>query len=330
MSMYDTEAEKVLEQWAASKYAVFGGDARIHGFGGWGGGPSWWSLVDWSRSDVSELKKKVETFDGHDTLKYEGTGRGREIALKGMAYLPLTRYRLGLPTAEAGVLCSFGNEGTGIDYAQFATEFQLNGTTFYARLQDRMGNTIERDITADLPADYDTALNTYLVQTLRDRAIFWINGTQVAEIEAPHELGAWSISYIFHSSEEGQDIHLHSWSQSGQGEFAGATTTREKYFTDAGDGTDWNAKSITAGDSTNAVDVSLYSKRTVYFLSDTAGTLSVEVQEPDGTWQTYDTVSVSASALKSYNLPESNVQRNVRLSFDTAATVTAWIARRIL
>jgi len=320
-----------LEQWAASKYAILN-DALGDAFNvrEEKKNTKWGSLVNWANSDIEDLKEKVVTFDGKDAVKYEGIGQGREIVLKNTRYLPLTRYDLGLPTAESGVLLAFGNEATGIDYAKYQAEFQLNGTTFYARFADRLGNTIERDITSSLPTDYDSAFNQYFVQTLRDRAIFWINGTQVAEIEAPHEFGARSISYIFQTSEPGQDIYIRGWNQQGQGELAGATTTREKYFTDAGDGTDWNAKSISGGDSTNAVDVSLYSKRTVYFYSDTAGTLSVEVQEPDGTWREYDPVSVDADTLKSYNLPESNVQRKVRLSFDTAATVTAWIARRIM
>jgi len=328
MSMYDTEAEKVLEQWATSKYAKFGDEARDFVF--WIEAPhAFKSIINWRNSNISDLEDSVVTFHGANSLEYKGTGDLREIVLKGVGDLPTTMYNLGLPTAEAGVDVRFGNQGAGISNHQHIGRFHLDGTTFYAELEDRLGNSITRDITGNLPADYDTAHNIYIMDTFKDRIAFWINGSKVEEIEAPHELGTRLSSYLFTDSDEGQDVHLRSWAMSPKGEFGGAMTAREEYFVDP-DGTDWNGKSIGAGDSTEAIDVFMYGRKTIYFLSDTAGTLSVEVQEPDGTWRTYDTVSVSANDLLPYPVAEGSVQRRLRLSFDTAATVTAWISRRIM
>jgi len=88
------------------------------------------------------------------------------------------------------------------------------------------------------------------------------------------------------------------------------------------DGTTWNGASISAGDQTNLVTVKEYAKKTVYFISDTAGTLTIQVVDPDGTRRTYDTVSIDADTLEAYII--SGVVEKVALKFDTAATVTAW------
>jgi len=99
-----------------------------------------------------------------------------------------------------------------------------------------------------------------------------------------------------------------------------AGETKKGYF--AGDAGDWNDISISAGDTTDGVKCLKYKKKTIYFLSDTAGTLTVETQEPDGDWDTYDTISVDADALEPVS--PTGVMEYVRLSFDTAATVTAF------
>ena len=95
----------------------------------------------------------------------------------------------------------------------------------------------------------------------------------------------------------------------------------KKYFED-GDVGKWNNVSISGGDETNLVTMGGYAKKTVYFLSDTAGTLTIQVVEPDGTRRTYDTVSIDADTLEAYII--SGVVEKVALKFDTAATVTAW------
>jgi len=94
-----------------------------------------------------------------------------------------------------------------------------------------------------------------------------------------------------------------------------------KYFEDGGVGK-WNGASIDAGDETDPVTMGRYARKTVYFLSDTAGTLTIQVVEPDGTRRTYDTVSVDADTLEVYTI--SAVGERVALKFDTGATVTAW------
>jgi len=70
-----------------------------------------------------------------------------------------------------------------------------------------------------------------------------------------------------------------------------------------------------------------YDTITIKFLSDTAGNLDVETQEPDGDWQTLlSNQSISANTLKEITL--SGLQRGIRLTFDTAATVSAWYELR--
>lgn len=94
--------------------------------------------------------------------------------------------------------------------------------------------------------------------------------------------------------------------------------TVEDYFRDSSGV--WNAKSISADANTDGIPI--LAPLTIFFLSDTAGTLSVQVQEPDGNWHTADTVSIAANTLEVYT--PTWKARGIRLSFDTAAIVTAW------
>lgn len=88
------------------------------------------------------------------------------------------------------------------------------------------------------------------------------------------------------------------------------------------DGTTWNDASISAGDETDPVMMEKYARKTVYFLSDTAGTLTIQIVDPDGERKTYGTTSVDADTLETYTI--SGVAGKVALKFDSNATVTAW------
>jgi hypothetical protein len=71
-----------------------------------------------------------------------------------------------------------------------------------------------------------------------------------------------------------------------------------------------------------------YSSALIYFLSNTAGTLTISVDVlGNGDWQTYDTVSVSANTPVWYPLGTTNFAR-LKLSFSAAATVTAKVFLR--
>jgi hypothetical protein len=96
------------------------------------------------------------------------------------------------------------------------------------------------------------------------------------------------------------------------------------YFREAG--VEWNAKSISAGATTDELPTLEYTNKTFYFLSNTAGTLTVQVKEPDGEWQTYDSLSVSAGVLTVYTMTGQAIA--VRLSFSASAVVTAWYVMR--
>ena len=82
---------------------------------------------------------------------------------------------------------------------------------------------------------------------------------------------------------------------------------------------------IGAGAITLGVNVAGYAHKTIYFISDTQGTLTIQVLEPDGaTWRDFDVLGVTVDTLRSYQLEEQVEQ--VRLSFSEAATVSAWIS----
>jgi len=62
-------------------------------------------------------------------------------------------------------------------------------------------------------------------------------------------------------------------------------------------------QSLDSGDITSQhVSVAGFDKYTLYFRSDTAGTLTIEVKTIGGTWRTYDTISISSGELESYIL----------------------------
>jgi len=56
----------------------------------------------------------------------------------------------------------------------------------------------------------------------------------------------------------------------------------------------WDGESISANDTTKPVPTSGYDEREVYFISDTAGTLTIEADLDGEGLQTFDTISVSA------------------------------------
>jgi len=98
---------------------------------------------------------------------------------------------------------------------------------------------------------------------------------------------------------------------------------KNEYFDDdASPYPDWNNRDISADDETKEVNVEGYQNKTIYFLSDTDGTLTIYVSEPDGDWQTYDSVTITANTLKTY--PMTGMAEKIKLKFSATAKVTAW------
>jgi len=88
---------------------------------------------------------------------------------------------------------------------------------------------------------------------------------------------------------------------------------------------DWDALAIAGGDITLGVVVTGYAHKTICFISDAQGTLTIEVLEPDGaTWRDFNVLGITANILRSYQMEEQATQ--VRISFSEAATVSAWIS----
>jgi len=83
----------------------------------------------------------------------------------------------------------------------------------------------------------------------------------------------------------------------------------------------WDSESISAGDRTDPVSCWGYDSKTIKFLSDTAGTLTIYGDVYGNSLEEYDSVSISADTPEFYE-PTADLCR-MQLAFDTAATVTA-------
>jgi len=84
----------------------------------------------------------------------------------------------------------------------------------------------------------------------------------------------------------------------------------------------WDSASISAGEATPAILTKGYKEKTFSFTSDTAGTLTVQVDiTGEGDWQDY--YSAADTTLEFVTVDEHFPR--VRLTFDTAATVTATV-----
>jgi predicted GH43/DUF377 family glycosyl hydrolase len=86
----------------------------------------------------------------------------------------------------------------------------------------------------------------------------------------------------------------------------------------AGTATPFAGSTISSGSLTShPVPIGDYSKKTIYFLADQAGTLSIAVLTQTGNWRTYDSVGTSANTLKVYSIAgEAGV---IRVTFTPSA-----------
>lgn len=85
----------------------------------------------------------------------------------------------------------------------------------------------------------------------------------------------------------------------------------------------WVDQSISAGDTTDPLPTFQYGSGAVYFKTDTAGTLTIQVDlTGTGDWMDYDTVSLDAGEATHYPFSRLDFAR-YRLKFSDAATVTA-------
>ena len=101
----------------------------------------------------------------------------------------------------------------------------------------------------------------------------------------------------------------------------------EYFVDDLAPNPEWNALLIAANDATDPMDVTGYANKIICFLSTVSGTLTIQVEEPDGTYNDFDVVGVTADIMKSYPMPEQAT--NIILSFSQAAIVTAILVRGV-
>jgi len=164
MSMYDTEAEKVLEQWAASKYAVFShysGAASNKFFGGidyhFGGKISdQWKEDGWEVSANSSGSYRSRTAWEYGWLAVK-------TKLPDWSYVPKE--------------CHFGFEGTR-HYAFGMADFHYKNEDLYVNVGGQRVN--RQTVTGALPSDHDTAYHTYGVKVSKNMAEFFIDGEVIA------------------------------------------------------------------------------------------------------------------------------------------------------
>jgi len=257
------------------------------------------------------VKLTSETEDGKTNVM-------REI---GVSYVPppvVAQWKLVLPTTTGGTApdVEWGVEEATFNNFPWMARFRLDADlTVKAVWENKWDSQIEKSVS--LPSDYDTALHTYRIITFPGKVDFWIDDTLKATIDGiPIPIDTHTCMYLYNKSNvAGLPVYI-SWMRLTHYE----QRWRRDYF--GAGGTDWNGTSISAGDQTDPVSMIGYAGKTIYFLSDTAGTLTVQVIDPDGTRRTYGTTSVDANSLEEYTI--SGVTRRVALKFDTAATVTAW------
>ncbi len=88
-------------------------------------------------------------------------------------------------------------------------------------------------------------------------------------------------------------------------------------------GDSWNSVAVTTNETSQPFEgVYLKDTRTLFFLSDSGGTLTVQTKEPDGDWQDLKDISISANTLKKDVLDGDFI--GLRVKFSTGATVTGW------
>jgi len=87
----------------------------------------------------------------------------------------------------------------------------------------------------------------------------------------------------------------------------------------------WKDTSVGAGDTSDPFLVNGFDEAILHLWTDTAGDFTIEVDPVgDGTWKTYDTVSLSAGEYRDYGFPTEFNAVWVRVSFSETASVGAW------
>lgn len=88
----------------------------------------------------------------------------------------------------------------------------------------------------------------------------------------------------------------------------------------------WDAKAIAANAETDPAATLGWSKKTVYFKSNTAGTLTIYVDpRGDGTWEIYDTATIALNTFTPYTFPQEANFARLKLAFNQIATVDAYV-----
>jgi len=267
---------------------------------------------------VEAFTQSVGTYFGRQAYRIDAIAtHTREMYTSPVKPQTHAEWSLVLPTITATMGTSnFGVEGAHINNIPWIAYFRLHRDgNLYIHLGSPAGLQTEV-ITASLPPDYDSAYHNYGIRIYPNKAEFYIDRVLIATRYSPDfplisDTSAWIMIGAGSGSTYIYGIRL----------LGGLDKHTEDYFIEE-DGTIWNDVAITGGDQTDWVLCKSYRTPTLYFISDTAGNLTIQTQEPDGDGQTYDTVAIAMNTLEVYPIPAS--MRAVRISFNNAATVTAW------
>jgi len=238
---------------------------------------------------------------------------------------PVFGTEIRLPKIEAGKCWKLqfetGQQGAAGDCAFYGKETECR-----FRAHTRAG-LCQFNIVSLLPSDYDTADNVYRLAISKGQCHLFINqrlravilyglpqGIPVWENNPPYGLGSVT-------GEMGTEFNfkLAAWSPDESTEFTFPLRTDEPCFgmyqgqahpprqiplyTENTD-TIWRGLDTGGSQMTShPVPIWGYPNKTLYFKSDAAGTLDIEIYVGGG-WQVYDTVSLSANELESYPFPK--------------------------
>jgi len=255
-----------------------------------------------------------------------------------------------LPTLETGVnwKLAYDTEHQGATGDITFEPISGNETSAEFRAHTRLGN-ISLEVTNLLPGDYDTAENVYRIFRTKQGAWFTINNTLKAVIldGVPDAIPTWQNNspYALGSLNENMGTEFkfktNVWSSTSSKEFTFPLKTTEKCFAmfegqplpprqfpvyNENSSTQWDALA-TGGtiQTSHPIPIWGYPNKTIYFKSDAAGTLDIEVYVGGG-WETYDSPSLTANELLTYNFPAEMQAPIARLVYTPTDTDTINLA----
>jgi len=194
------------------------------------------------------------------------------------------------------------------------------------------------EITNLLPSDYKTTDHEYAVIVSKNITEWYIDDALVALAVMSPNIGFSSISgppYALGNAHYASNHLVTLLEPAGHGEeltldiapyqfrVSGGDPIKPRTYRlyDAGTNDLFAGLSIAAGSETShPFPLFGYGGKTVHFRADGAGTLDVEVLTQTNNWRTYDSITIAANTLKSYNLAGEGVLARITFTPDAYPT----------